>query len=272
MNKKYLFVLCFSIILITLYYNRKIVQIKWTEIFKQDALFVNYNSNGKIDGEVKSYINGKIYATGNVINGVKQGWEIMYYENGKIKSRTFFVNGQPSGKGFLYNDNGKLLYSGGYMNGGRYGNWYNYYDNGHIKEYLLYDIYRILAFSIGYKNSGEMNLKDMQGLVVSPYIYSINSKTRSIVPLDRKTSPDMSFNDINDLYITVANAPGAKLTLNLKINSTSFTFKNIKSSTLKIPNAFLGKGIYNILIDSHFYNANGQHINGMNINYLIKKT
>lgn len=271
MNKKYFLFLCFPIIFIILYFSWTNIKIKWIEIFKQDALLVKYNSDGRIDGEIVNYLKGKIFVIGNVVNGVKQGWETMYYENGKIKSRTFFVNGQPSGKGYLYTNKGKLLYSGSYLNGSRYGNWYSYYENGQVKKCILYGIRNDVLFSMGYERNGTINLKDMDGLVVSPYFYSIDPNNKSFIPLDRETSPSMSFKDIKDLYIIVVHAPGTKLNLKLQINSIRLAFKNIRGGTLKILNAFPNKGMFNIFIESHLYKDSGESINGMDIKYSIEK-
>ncbi|PIH00577.1 hypothetical protein CS542_04065 [Pedobacter sp. IW39] len=93
-----------------------------------------------------------------------------------VKKVNIFVDGQPSGKGYLYNNNGKLAYSGYYMDGKPYGGWYNYYDNGHKNIYYMILIKDI--FSIDYDIEGNLKLKEMNGLVVSPDFYSINLKIK----------------------------------------------------------------------------------------------
>lgn len=115
LNKKILFSTGALVIFITICLSWRNIQIKWVEVFKQDATFFNYNSQGIADGKVIYYTNGKIYAVGNIVNGKKQGWETMFYDNGKIKSRTYFVDGQANGKVFLYSSDGGLNFSGYFL-------------------------------------------------------------------------------------------------------------------------------------------------------------
>ncbi|MBB5646541.1 toxin-antitoxin system YwqK family antitoxin [Pedobacter cryoconitis] len=262
LNKNLLFFIGIAAIF---YFNREKIQMKCVELFKQDATFINHNSEGKANGKVTIYKAGKVYVIGHVLNGIKQGWEIMYYENGKIKSKTFFVDGQPSGKGYLYNNNGKLAYSGYYMDGKPYGGWYNYYDNGHKKKYLLYDINKKISFSIDYDIEGNLKLKEMNGLVVSPDFYSINSKNKAVTPLGYQLSASRVFTDVNDLYITVANPEKARLSITVKINQSQYKFLKVVNSTVKISNAFPEKGKYRILIESNLYDINNKIINGVNL-------
>jgi hypothetical protein len=273
MNRKLFFIVPLLVI-IDISLNWRKAQIKWVAIFKLDKIFVQYNSQGNLNGEIVRYKEGKIYVLGNVVNGVKQGWETMFYKNGKIESRTFFVNGLPAGKGYLYSPDGNLAYSGNYKYGKPYGSWYQYYADGHVKKYMLYDIDKLdkaTSFTIGYETNGNLKLKEMSGFVVSPNFYSINSINNAIIPLFPKNNPIRKFNNINDLYITVANPEHAKLSAMIKVNKSQYTFNGIKSNTIKIVNAFSKKGKYDLFIESHLYDENDKVINGINMKVSLVK-
>lgn len=273
MNKKILLIVSLTVIVI-LSLNWRKVQIRWLEIFKLDKIFVHYNSQGNLNGEIAQYRAGKIYVIGNVLNGVKQGWETMFYKNGDIESRTFFVNGLPAGKGYLFDLEGNLTYSGTYKYGKPYGSWYQYYSNGHIKKYMLYDIDEVnkaTSFTIGYDVNGNLKLKEMSGLVVSPNFYSIDSNSNAIIPLFPKDNPTRKFKNINDLYITMATPEHTRLSAVIKINESLYDFYRIKNNTVKITNAFSNIGKYNIFIESHLYDKDDKIINGINIQVSLVK-
>jgi len=271
MKKAHLVALVLSILCIV-FLNWRKIQVRCVEIFKKDAVFVKYDSKAPNVANITWYAKGKILAMGRQVNGIKQGLEVAYYDNGLIKSKTLFINGVPSGKGFLYARNGKLLYSGTYRNGGRYGDWYSYYYNGQIKEYLLYDIHKHIAFRLPYDNKGKINSMSMSGLVVSPYFYTIDTVSKSIITMGDENDSKKNFSNISDLYIIVTHAPKTKLTVKVWINSVLYTFGDLKTGTLKIPQAFNKKGTYRFYVESHLYDVDGKNFNGMNIQYSIEKS
>jgi len=246
------------------------IRIKWIELFKLDKTIVAYNSLGNMDGKAVQYVNGKIYFTVNLVNGIKQGWETIYYSNGKIKSKTFFVDGMPSEKGYLYTKDGKLAYSGNYKYGKPYGNWYEYYHNGRIKKYLLYGLQKDVAFTLGYDINGKLDLKEMSGLVVSPSLFTIVPGHKVPIPLDSVNVRAKS-TDIKDLFITVANPQHTRLSVSVKINGTIHKFSDVKGNTIKIMNVFKESGKYNIFVESHLFNHENKIINGINIPTTVVK-
>ena len=260
----------FLAILIVSILNWSGIQRKWIEVFKLDKTIVEYNASGNMDGKAVQYVKGRIYFTVNLVNGVKEGWETMYYSNGKIKSKTFFVNGLPSGKGYLYTREGKVAYSGSYRYGKPYGTWYEYYHNGNIKKYLLYDLHKDVAFTLGYDSDGKLKLKEMSGLVVSPNFFSILPGQGVPILLDSADGVNKN-REINDLFITVANPAHTRLSVTVKINGTLHKFPNVKGNTIKILNAFRESGKYDIFLKSYLYNEEDKIINGINIPYSIIK-
>ncbi len=271
LKKRHLFLGCALLVIVIFYLNFQKVRVKVIQIFKQDAVLVKYNAQGKEEGQITQYLAGKIYVTTQVVNGVKQGWEIMYYDNGQVKSKTYFVNGIPAGKGYLYNNAGQLLYSGNYKRGKPYGDWYNYYENGQKKKYLLYDIDKHIAFSVDYDRNGQLQLNTMNGLVVSPNFYSIDTASKAIIPLGHERKEGEVFKNIKDLYLTVTNADKTRLSVKVNINGDQYNFHKVINSTIKISNAFSKKGAHRILIETHLYNLDGEVINGINFRDLLMK-
>lgn len=264
---KYLFCIIL-VILVLAAFNTTRIRVAFVQVFKLDYISANHNPDGKLDGPVTVYVQGRIKAISNVVNGVKQGRETTYHENGNPKSKTYFRDGLPSGKGYAYNANGQLEYAGLYLNGQPYGSWYNYFENGMPKSYFLYDVGKNISFSVKYDSLGKMRLEDMHGFVVSSNFYSINPKNNK--PVSLKPYPEINdISDINkDLMITVAKLKGARLQVTVDVNGSKYEFLDIKTNTLKIKN-LLKKGKYDIFLKSYLYGDQDTVINGINIKSLL---
>ena len=59
LNKNLLFFIGISAAII-FYFNREKIQMKCVKLFKQDATFINHNSEGKANGKVTIYKAGKV--------------------------------------------------------------------------------------------------------------------------------------------------------------------------------------------------------------------
>lgn len=262
------------LLLIAIFLNWDSLEISWVKVFKLDKQIIYYN-NGEPDGKLLVFRKGKLYAVGNLVNGQKQGWETIFYKNGSKKSKTFFVNGLPAGRGYIYTPEGKLYYSGTFRYGIPYGSWYGYYPNGKIKKYILHDIDTHdskFAFNVDYTENGNLILKSMKGFVVSPNLYSIDVKSKSLVPISIVNNKTLEYLDINDLYISVANPKYTKLNVKITINNKLYKFNDVQKNTIKIPNAFSKNGKYNVFIESSLYDKTGKVINGIDIkNSLYKR-
>jgi hypothetical protein len=269
-NKVFL-IICIAALAVLIILKWRVIHTKWIEVFRQDFTFVDYNAVGNPEGQILMYKAGKIYVIGNVVNGVKHGWETMFYPSGRIESKTYFVKGSPSGKGYIYDSNGKLKYSGFYFNGKPYGGWYEYFPTGKPRKFYLYDINKKIEFSLDYLYDGKIRSKSMSGLVVSPILFSKDIETDSLIQMDYDSNPDRKFSNIRGLYVVVANARHSRLSVKIKINQRDYKIDSVKSSTIYIPNAFLEKGIYDIFIESQLFDVNDKVINGINIKDSIIK-
>ncbi len=151
------------------------------------------------------------------------------------------------------------------------GGWYEYFDNGEPKKISLFDFNKEVSFGVNYASDGGIQLKSMSGFVVSSVFYSFDAKVDSLVPMDYAINSDRKFSNISDLYITVANAKDTRLSVLVKINERKYRVDSVKSSVLKIDNAFSRNCKYDIFIESHLYDSNNNEINGINIKDSIIK-
>ncbi|MCU0415917.1 MAG: toxin-antitoxin system YwqK family antitoxin [Cytophagaceae bacterium] len=96
--------------------------------YKGESVFVNG------EGEYKEfYENGKLKATGKVIQDVNEGTWKYYYPTGELEGTCFYVNGEGQYKG--YYENGKLKMEGRMRNGENIGLWTIYNEDGSVAGY-----------------------------------------------------------------------------------------------------------------------------------------
>jgi len=76
-----------------------------------------YKKNGKIDGEYRSYSDGKLEYTYTFKNGVKEGTAAEYYENGKVKEQGMYKNDQKDGEWKRFTEAGKPAGTDVYVDG-----------------------------------------------------------------------------------------------------------------------------------------------------------
>lgn len=105
--------------------------------FRQSGMVGHFNSNGKIDGEVDVYLNGKVVQKTNVKNGLLNGWKVDYYPSGNIKTKSFYEKGKLYGIEFIYYDSGKIKSKESFRDGKREGPKITYYKNGQIEQNLF---------------------------------------------------------------------------------------------------------------------------------------
>lgn len=237
------------------------------ETFKLNNTLITYYSDDELDGKATVYVDGRVESECTFRDRKKNGWEIAYYNDGIIKSKTFMVNGVANGRAFAYNIKGQLEHEGFLLNDKPYGSWYKYYPDGSPMSYVLADI-NGQSFSVNYDSVGNLNLKEMDGFVVSPDLYTIDKFEGTPVLL--KSYPEVNDSRLikKDLLITVANLKGAKLKVTVDVNGRVYEFPNIKTNTLKIKNV-LNKVTHKIFIESHLYNKDDTAINGINIKRLF---
>lgn len=89
--------------------------------------------NGKIEGKMEEYLDGKIIKDYPYINGKKNGTCREYYPNGKCKKEESFVNDIQKGLSIEHYTNGNTRLV---LRNFKSGDYINYYPNGHRKFYM----------------------------------------------------------------------------------------------------------------------------------------
>ena len=110
----------------------------------------------------KIFIDGKLFYSEQILNGVPHGELIMYHENGNIKSIGKAVNGIENGEYKGYYENGELYVDGAVNDGDLVGEFKQYHLNGQIAVHSknignsirsVYDSMGNLTYKWRYKNN-----------------------------------------------------------------------------------------------------------------------
>jgi hypothetical protein len=277
-NMRYKKTLSVAVTVILLFYLISIsytnIYIGYLRLFKKDGTIEHINSKGTLDGQLIFYKHGKREGESFFVNGLKNGWRIYYYANGNVKNKMYFKNDTAQSVEYQYYENGTLNYRSNIKNGKRYGSYYWYLNNGKLDSYAVFDIKEETFCLFNYDASGK--LIKMGGLVCSHNIYSLNEKNNATVILidtssyynkHRKITIDdlyPRFNNIKDLYFTVATPPDLNVTVNVTINNMHYNNLLIQNNCVKIPNAFTQKGRFDIFIQARLKDKFNKNINGIN--------
>jgi antitoxin component YwqK of YwqJK toxin-antitoxin module len=139
----------------------------------REGLTVNYHPggnkfceciyvNGVIHGQFKHYENGKLRATCDYKNGIKNGVHMIYDNNNNMVSFTTYKHNMKDGLYQKSYSNGIIEYVGEYKNDLRYGQWVRFYENGTICGEIMYSFGKIV---------GQYKLWDKNGKIVLHEIY-----------------------------------------------------------------------------------------------------
>ena len=142
----------------------------------REGLTVNYHPggnkfceciyvNGVIHGQFKHYENGKLRATCDYKNGIKNGVHMIYDNNMNMVSFTTYKHNMKNGMYQKSYSNGIIEYVGEYKNDLRYGQWVRFYENGTICGEILYSFGKIV---------GQYKLWDKNGKIVLHEIYDMD--------------------------------------------------------------------------------------------------
>lgn len=244
--------------------ERDKVYLEYVKFFKRTVIVNPRNSDGQLNGEVLAYINGKIDISSNYVNGVRDGLTTEYHKNGRIKSLSYFKNGRRTSEEIGYYEDGKINYRSMWKDDKKYGSAYHYSDDNKLVNYVGLDIVN-LFFYMEYDSRG--NTVKAYGPCFSSNIFSYNTKGDSTVVLNN----NQSYQNINDLNITVATPPNLIPQINLSINNISVSNLKINHNTIEIKNAFLHPGIYIIKVDGELMNKMGRVIKADTITLTIKR-
>jgi len=227
---------------------------EYIKLFKRNAIVAHYNSNGQLNGEFASFLNGKIYMEGNFVNGVREGWVTEYFEDAHetphIKHKQFYSYGKANGRESEYYENGKLNYTVKWSDDKRFGSEYHYSIDGKPINYDAFDKSGKLGMYcyVAYDKAG--NFHQILGHVFSSFIYS--KCKDSIIALHDKTQ----YRCLKDLYIDVALPPQFTTEMNISINDIDIKHHVIENTVI-LPNVFVTKGNYHIVIRAKLNNRNG---------------
>ena len=271
-NKKRSFgYIALGVLLLTLFYfiQQKDFAIKaYVKLIKQSVSIVHHNRAGQLDGEFSSYRNGRIYQRGYFENGLREGLWIWYYENtGKIKYEVSYRRGAFDGPELRYYPSGKLNFKATFKNNKAFGSIYSYFENGKLNAYSAINIEGKRFCLLQFDQSGK--IINTEGFVLSSDIYSVDSRD-SIVLLNFNLNRDTGYTDVKDLCIMGVTPPGMHLTVNVTVNNRIFKNLSIENNIMTVPDAFIGKGTYRILIESHLLDESNHDVNGLDVERTIK--
>lgn len=223
----------------------------------------SYYKNNKIDSIKYSYYgNGKIKSQEGFKNGKYDGPRIKYYQNGQTENKSFRKNNKVDGKEYEYYENGNLKYTRNWINNRPYGDNYYYYDDKNAKV-EFYHAYDILGAKFYIDRYDELKT---EGFVFSSNIYSKDRDSIIILKDGNK------YKSIGDLYVTVANPPNILTEIEIVINHKHFKKMDfIDYNTVKISNAFLNKGVYNVVVDGRFVDKSNMIIASTTLEITIIK-
>jgi hypothetical protein len=213
--------------------------------FHKGGMISHFNTKGRLDGEVDTYINGKIKSKEFFRDGKRDGPYTMYYQSGRIELKSFRKNNKVEGLGYEYYEDGNLRCRRNWINDKPYGDFYYYYPNKKVEVYHTYDIMGDKFYLCRYSQLGKV-LRD-DGYVFSNHTYTIDHDSVEVL------KDSTVYKSIRDLYITVANPPQITPEIRVMINNKQcqdliFPDRN----TVMIRNAFSKKGLYTISIEGVF--------------------
>ena len=121
--------------------------------------------NGVIHGQFKHYEHGKLRATCDYTNGIKNGVHTIYDNNRNMISFTTYKHNMKNGLFQQSYSNGIIEYVGEYKGGLKHGQWIRFYENGTICGEVLYNFGKIV---------GEHKLWDKNGKMVLRELYDVD--------------------------------------------------------------------------------------------------
>ncbi|HZY35237.1 MAG TPA: hypothetical protein VFE53_01235 [Mucilaginibacter sp.] len=252
-----------SICLLALIYNNyDNLHRLYIVLFNKSGVLISYK-DGKMDGDLIKYVDGKVHLKVNFKNSLREGWATQYYNNGRIENKIFYKDNKAQGIEYEYYSNGQLNYSRCWKDGKQYGNLLKYFTDGKLDTYAVFDIMGRNFYDHHYDRTGK--LVKMEGYVTSSFIYSLDEKNDSTIVLNYYAyHHNNRFDGIRDLYITVATPPNLILKLQVDINHQIFKNLKVVNNTIRIPNAFSIKGTYHIFITSNLVDKSDNIVDGIN--------
>lgn len=224
-------------------------------VFNDTSEIIHYNGAGRYDGEVIGYVKGKKSFIISFKNGLRHGFTRTYFEDGRLKNETPYLNNKKNGLEREYYDNGSLNYNTDWRDGTRVGSSEHYSESGFLMNYDAFDVQgpdtsRLdIVYYAEYDSIGRV-LKQA-GSVFGENIYSKHYKNQKVVILE----DGQHYEDINDLYLTLATPPNFYADIDIIINKARLRRSHLTSHTLKVQGAFPGPGDYSITITGELKNS-----------------
>lgn len=130
----FFFTVSIAIILLTALTKFDFIKKLYIAIFHKTATIGHFNRRNKLDGEVDTYVNGKLVRKANLKDGLFDGWITDYYPNQAIKTKSFYKNNNITGDEINYYNDGKIKSTEGFKDGKVEGYKITYYRSGKIKQ------------------------------------------------------------------------------------------------------------------------------------------
>lgn len=246
-TKKTIYLLSVSFVVVLVLMLTAFTSVKklYITTFHRDGTIGHFNTKGQLDGEVDTYINGKIRGKEFFKNGKRDGPNIMYYPSGRIELKSFRKNNKVEGMEYEYYEDGSIRLQKNWIHDKPYGDFFYYYPNRKLEIYHTYDILGDKFYFSRYDRSGKVSRSD--GYVFSSRTYTKYNDSVEVI-LNGK-----AYKSVKDLYITVANPPQITPEIKVMINNKlrqDLIFPD--RNTVLIRNAFSEKGLYSISVEGVF--------------------
>jgi len=265
MRKIYLYLLItISTIIFLIFFQWESFEKNYIELFKQDALIEHHNYKGELDGEVVAYQNGKVYKKGTFVNGLKEGWFITYFKNGQVENKIFYRHNKKDGTEDEFYENGNLNYTVKWKNDKEYGSEFHYLEDKKLDNYDAFDLVNLFYY-VRYDKSQKVYQTLCSFL--SPNLFSFDKTGDSTIVLHDQ----IVYENINDLCVTVATPENLSPQIEIKING--YVYQNLKiiDNTIKVDNAFVNRGAYNVAVKGKLVNQINKTIKTDSLSLTITK-
>src|ERR1700722_9742077 len=149
-------ILTASLTMVVILYSLVNLKKVYMVAFHKTGMVGNFNNNGKIDGEVDYYLNGKVVQKANMKDGILDGWKVDYYPSGNIKTKSFYKKGNLDGIEFNYYDAAEIKSKESFKDGINAGPKTTYYKNGQIEQSLFRKSGEDEGIEHGYYENGKL--------------------------------------------------------------------------------------------------------------------
>lgn len=173
--------LCSGIILIFALTNVNFLKKIYVVAFHKNAVLGRLNADNEWQGEVDTYVNGKLVRKSNFKNGLFEGWTLNYYPDGVVRKKSFYRGNTIDSVETNYYPDGKVRSTEMYRAGKYEGLRTLYYHSGKVENKSQRKNNQVNGMEYEYYESGSLKYKRVwvnNRLYGDQYYYYENGKVK----------------------------------------------------------------------------------------------